>query len=200
MIGGVYIRLIETGVLYSGLYVVRNDNLWPPPKNSNARTGTDPGAKILPHARLGIAVVGSTQNSHENRRFCFLSCFRIRHRTLLSRIVDEKLLSGLVLLTHHHIQALCPLPVKMTELTVLISFRIFSYTLPKEAEVLLLYASALCERLLRGSAASQAEQASQKEDKAVTLKRHRPDLPEEASSDQPGLLAADNRSLCCAIR
>src|SRR5207247_10509274 len=86
--------------------------------------GANPVLQTLAPGGFGVGEVAGPQHRHKQRSLPNGTTLRVVDRNRSPSKVDKELLTGLVLLTQHHVQALPPVLVQLAEAAVAVAFRV----------------------------------------------------------------------------
>ena len=104
-VGAVDLGIVEGGLVDPALQIVGNQQLRrAAEKAEHAHMRADPVRQRLRPGRLGVGEVRGAEHADENLRLADLARRRIDDPDPFARIVDERLLPGDVVLTHHRRQ------------------------------------------------------------------------------------------------
>ena len=121
----VQIGLVAVGLGHTTAQVVRNQQFTGAAKEGEgAHVRADPVGELLRPGGLGVGVVGGAQHGHEDLSGTDLAGTPIHDLDALSGVVYEQLLTGAVLLAHHHVELRRPGAVLVAEPAVLVTLGI----------------------------------------------------------------------------
>ena len=125
VIARIQVRLVAIRPTDPRAQIVRDHQLRAPAEElESAHVRRRPVRQGLRPGRLGEGVVRCPEHGHEDLCLAHLTRLGVDHRHRLTRVVDEQLLAGSVLLAHHHVELPGPGPVLLAEPAVLQPLRV----------------------------------------------------------------------------
>ena len=136
VIGGVDVRLVAAGLVHPAFQVIRDDGLGDAAKKGKGPDmGADPVLDLLAPGGLRVGVVARPQHGHEDLRLADRAGCRVNHLPGLAGVVHKELLTGAMLVPHHHVESRRPGPVVLTEPAVLVAVGVLLLVfLPQQVE------------------------------------------------------------------
>ena len=122
VVGSIEQRFVATRFTDAAAQVVRNHQGGHAAKETEgAGVGANPVGQALSQGGLGVGVVGSAQDGHEDLRLAQLTGSAVNDRDGWSGVIDKQLFAGAMRLPHHQFEMRLPLLVMKTELGIAVT-------------------------------------------------------------------------------